>query len=320
MSLRGELEDLEVTVGDELAQRVRSARASARESIEESVARTTSRVRATAKTRKSAATRERIMSAASDIMVERGSTDFQMSEVSARCHMSKGALYYYFADKDALVGAVFDREVDDFVLLIEVTVARSTSAADAIVQLAELLSGALSPQGPLTLALMREFVSPTGEVLPTMGTHVSRIVSVFEAQLERGKAEGIVDPAADSHVAAIGLVGASSLLVLEHDALEDAYGSHVNMAHRIVGFLLRGVGTQRARDLCDAWVDAEAADAAKGVAPASADVAPAPEPVDAPAAPVPASAAAAASARTSESSRGTTAAIAPLATPSPAPA
>lgn len=312
MSLRGALEDLEVTVGDELAQRVRSARASARESIEESVARTTSRVRATAKTRKSAATRERIMSAASDIMVERGSTDFQMSEVSARCHMSKGALYYYFADKDALVGAVFDREVDDFVRLIEETVARSTSAADAIVQLAGLLSEALSPHGPLPLALMREFVSPTGEVLPTMGTHVSRIVSVFEAQLERGKAEGLVDPAADSHVAAIGLVGASSLLVLEHDALEDAYGSDARMAHRIVVFLLRGVGTQRARDLCDAWVDAEAADAAEGAAPASAE--PTPEPADVPAAPVPASA------RAPEPSRGTTAGTAPLATPSPAPA
>lgn len=77
------------------------------------------RLRSGAKTRKSAATREKIMTAATELMVERGNTDFQMSEVSARCQMSKGALYYYFADKGALVQAIFDASIDDLVNQIE---------------------------------------------------------------------------------------------------------------------------------------------------------------------------------------------------------
>ena len=65
------------------------------------------------RTKKSIETRKRIMSVATKIMVERGSTDFKMSEVSSQAQLSKGALYYYFADKDSLVQAVFDSSVDD---------------------------------------------------------------------------------------------------------------------------------------------------------------------------------------------------------------
>ena len=64
-------------------------------------------------TPKSAATREKIMAAATSLMAERGSADFQMAEVSARCGMSKGSLYYYFSDRAELVRAVLDRAVDD---------------------------------------------------------------------------------------------------------------------------------------------------------------------------------------------------------------
>ena len=39
-------------------------------------------------TPKSAATREKIMAAATSLMAVRGSADFQMAEVSARCGMS----------------------------------------------------------------------------------------------------------------------------------------------------------------------------------------------------------------------------------------
>ena len=59
--------------------------------------------RAAFKTRKSAKTRGRIMEAASRLMVERHGMHFNMSEVSERCRMSKGSLYYYFQDKDDLV-------------------------------------------------------------------------------------------------------------------------------------------------------------------------------------------------------------------------
>ena len=90
------------------------------------------RIRSSSKTRKSVMTRDRIMTAASELMVERGNTSFQMSEVSERCHMSKGSLYYYFADKDELIGAIFDESVDDLVELIESLARETDSARDAL--------------------------------------------------------------------------------------------------------------------------------------------------------------------------------------------
>ena len=80
-------------------------------------------------TPKSAVTREKIMAAAAELMVERGGTDFQMMEVSARCEMSKGSLYYYFADKGELVRAVLDRSVEALVDAVERVVAQAPSAA-----------------------------------------------------------------------------------------------------------------------------------------------------------------------------------------------
>ena len=99
---------LDKDVTEDIARGIRTVHEAAKGGIETAAARGATRLRSGAKTRKSAATREKIMAAATELMVERGNTDFQMSEVSARCQMSKGALYYYFADKGALVQAIFD--------------------------------------------------------------------------------------------------------------------------------------------------------------------------------------------------------------------
>ena len=117
------------------------------------------RQRAETKTRKSAATREKIMAAATELMAEHTGTDFQMSEVSARCHMSKGSLYYYFADKDALVEAIFDREVDELVSNIESVVANAPSSLASIRGLADVLASSMLPQSPLALAVTRELLA-----------------------------------------------------------------------------------------------------------------------------------------------------------------
>lgn len=79
-------------VAEDFSAGLHGASAVAMEHLEARVGKQTSKLRSGAKTRKSAATRERIMVAASELMTERRGTDFQMSEVSARCNMSKGAL------------------------------------------------------------------------------------------------------------------------------------------------------------------------------------------------------------------------------------
>jgi AcrR family transcriptional regulator len=63
-------------------------------------------------TAKGRATRERIVGAATGLMVERGATATGLDDVRAAADVSKGQLYHYFAGKDELVDAVIERTVD----------------------------------------------------------------------------------------------------------------------------------------------------------------------------------------------------------------
>lgn len=176
----------------EIADGVRAAKSAAQSALGEQMERRKQRIKSVSKTRKSRATRERIMTAASELMVERGNTDFQMSEVSARCHMSKGALYYYFSDKDELVEAVFEASGDELVSAIEEAVSQAASAREALESLFSELARRMRTRSPLVLALTVELSSMGGELFSAVSGQLSRIVRIIGELLERGKGEGFV--------------------------------------------------------------------------------------------------------------------------------
>ena len=173
---------LDKDVTEDIARGFRTVHEAAKDGIETAAARGATRLRSGAKTRKSAATREKIMAAATELMVERGNTDFQMSEVSARCQMSKGALYYYFADKGALVKAIFDASIDDLVDQIEGAVAKASSAMESIEGIARVLARGMRPRSPLALAMGREVSNTEKSVLPSVETRWTARASVAAAR------------------------------------------------------------------------------------------------------------------------------------------
>lgn len=175
----------------------------------------TERPRADARTRKSIATRERIMAAAADLMSERGATDFQMSEVSERCGLSKGSLYYYFSDRAELVQAIFDRSVDELVGRVESAVAQAPSSADSIRQVMRALAEGVWTGSPLTLAMTRELLSAQDDLLPSVEGRLERIVAIIAAQLERAKGEGLIREGVDCRVVADALAGAFVFIMLD---------------------------------------------------------------------------------------------------------
>ncbi|MDM8271144.1 TetR/AcrR family transcriptional regulator [Thermophilibacter provencensis] len=205
-------------------------------------------------TRKSAATREKIMAAAAELMEERGGADFQMAEVSERCGMSKGSLYYYFADRSELVRAVMEGAVDELVASVEEVVATAPSAAESIGGLLRALREAVRPGGALVLAMMHG--APAGE--GTGGARVeesrlARIVEILSAQIERAKGEGLVRPEVRSGVAAAAVAGA--FLVFEH--VSPVVGDEVragewDIARSVMDLVFSGIGTERARELLSA--------------------------------------------------------------------
>ena len=229
-----------------IARSVRDAHEAAKEAVEDVVSRQATRLRSDIKTRKSAATRERIMAAATELMIESGGTDFQMSEVSSRCNMSKGSLYYYFADKNALVQSIFDRSVDDLVDQIETAVAKAPSALESITRLSHVLSAGMRPGSPLALAMTRELLESNESVLPSVETRLARIISILSAQFDRAKEEGVVRPDIDSRLGAIAIAGAFTFAVLERPAdkiLEDAD----EFSSKLVNLAFVGMGTEKGR-------------------------------------------------------------------------
>ena len=73
---------------------------------------TTTRRRLTAR---GAATRERIVGAAAELIYERGVASTSLDDIMAATGTSKSQLYHYFADKDALVLEVIQRQLDQII-------------------------------------------------------------------------------------------------------------------------------------------------------------------------------------------------------------
>lgn len=63
-------------------------------------------------TSRGAATRERIVSAAAELMYERGVAGTSIDDILAATGTSKSQLYHYFGDKDGLVREVIRRQLD----------------------------------------------------------------------------------------------------------------------------------------------------------------------------------------------------------------
>ena len=203
------------------------------------------RKRSTSKTRKSVATRERIMAAAREIMVERGSRGFQMSEVSERCDMSKGALYYYFADRDELLEAIFSEILDETVDALEALVTGATTARQAIRLLCDEIGRRLEAGSPLALALSNEMAASHSDLLKVATVRFGRIIELLAGQFELAKSEGLIRDDVDTMLAGTFVVG--GFLMASFAALSPGFETTpATMTDALVELSLRGIGVDGA--------------------------------------------------------------------------
>ena len=178
-------------------------------SPEEQVSRQKERVRSSTKTRKSAITRRRIMETTSDLMVERGNTAFQMSEISRRCGMSKGALYYYFADKEDLLAAIYEDEINLLVHSIDDAVKGADTAEQALRDVCSAYANCVRGGGPLTMALVRELLLARDTEEGTQSSlALHHIIGVVAQLIDRAKKEGFIKLNVDERLTAVSVCGA----------------------------------------------------------------------------------------------------------------
>lgn len=101
---------------------------------------------------------DRMLKAAEKLMVERGSGDFTLSEVSKVGRVSIGSIYCRFSSKEDLIYAVqadvISKVNDDIIEAIQSADERSGTLSDLVVNLVDNFSAAFAKHAPILRAFM----------------------------------------------------------------------------------------------------------------------------------------------------------------------
>lgn len=206
------------------------------------------------KTRKSTRTRQRIIDAAKEIIDEKGTTNFQMSEVAARCNMSKGALYYYFKDRSQIVSIVNEEIGQSIISAVEDISSHESSAVDALQDICESFAIALSGNRAGLGALLGEFMHRGYDSVNGLDNRYGKLAALTESLIERGKEEGAVDPEVNTSLVANSLIGMFMFAAASYLGQEDLMDTS-EFSSQLMGIVLEGIGTKHGvqnacQDLC----------------------------------------------------------------------
>jgi AcrR family transcriptional regulator len=147
--------------------------------------------------REKTARREAILDAAQELIAEEGYHGARMDSVAEAAELSKGTLYLYFENKDALCAAVATRLIDGLLPTLEKSVENTPSglrACEAVLQ----RYCEHTEENPHHFRFALEWLSAgkrmddSTEAFQIYRTRVGKVLSLVVASLQRGQADGSV--------------------------------------------------------------------------------------------------------------------------------
>lgn len=143
-------------------------------------------------TRKGARRRERILEAALEVFSRRGYGDAAMDEIAVESATSKGGLYFHFASKQALFGALLDRTAG---LLMDRLEAAVAGECDPLRRADAAIARTLHVFGTHR-ALARLFLidAHTRDFAPRLLAIRARFADRIARDLEEGVRQGLIPP------------------------------------------------------------------------------------------------------------------------------
>ncbi len=137
-----------------------------------------------------------ILQVAEEVLAEKGYYDTSIDEIAARVGVAKGTVYLHFPSKEDLVFALFERELETF-LLTAVQIAAAPSSARTRLEniLHEMYQGLLGKRMQLLLSFYSNMDVRTGliEKKEQMRTRLEQLAAIISSLLEEGKAAGEFD-------------------------------------------------------------------------------------------------------------------------------
>lgn len=152
--------------------------------------------------RERTARREAILDAAQELIESEGYHGIRMDAVADAVELSKGTLYLYFENKDALCAAVATRLIDDFLPFLQRALDETDSGLDAIRALLHTYYD-FTQDHPhhfrFALAWLSagERMDDSTESFQTYRGRVGHMLSLVASSLERGQEDGSIRPDID---------------------------------------------------------------------------------------------------------------------------
>ncbi len=186
---------------------------------------------------------EQILRAARKVFVEKGFENARMTDVASAAGLSKGAVYFYFDSKQALIRALAAQEhVRANAILDEVLAHRDLSAKQNFQDLLrQLLHHLLSLRYPPRFFLLIGELATRDEALRAnfLETHerlMERIIQVIDQGIEDGTFRKV-----DPHVVAAVLKASSDGLTLERAIGANPRGEPEHIIQETVDLFLNGI-------------------------------------------------------------------------------
>ena len=147
--------------------------------------------------RERTARREAILDAAEDLVASGGYHGLRMDAVAEAVELSKGTLYLYFENKDALCAAVATRFIDTFIPFLENALEGAVSGLDAIRALLHA-QYQFTQENPhhfrfaLGWLSAGQTIDDSSEDFQTYRGRVGLVLSILVSALQRGQGDGSV--------------------------------------------------------------------------------------------------------------------------------
>ncbi len=184
-----------------------------------------------------------ILQAAEEAFREKGYYDTSMDEIAARVGIAKGTVYLHFSCKEALVVAIFTREMERLIEDVEEAIASRSTACERLQVLLTLMFSELRRKRAQFLASayngvdLHRIFSEQGSQMHLLWQRLARrVLDVFEEGVAAGELKAALPP----RIMLLALFSLLSVHVSERLVLEEEVSPEV-FAGYIETILLHGI-------------------------------------------------------------------------------
>lgn len=167
-----------------------------------------------------------ILQAAEEAFAEKGYAETSMDEIAGRVGVAKGTVYLHFSCKEALVVAIFTRDMERFVESIEAAIASELSAR---AKLEALLKSMYTGLYRKRMQLLSSLYNNTDmqRMMSDKSNHIhalwERMAMLVTGLLEEGKQAGEFDTAIPTEIMLATFLGLLAPKTSKHLALSDKF-------------------------------------------------------------------------------------------------